>query len=124
MDIGSAGMYIFLLIMFYILAIRPFLLARRKFKCKRCGNCCKFKVELTIEDIKRITKAGKRDFIVNKKYLQRENGYCKFLKFENSKAKCIIQDIKPEICASWPISEGMLGKLADYRCKSYWGKWF
>jgi len=124
MDIRLAGIYAVLLIIFYILTIRPFLLARRKFKCQRCGNCCKFKVELTAEDIKRITKAGKKDFIVNDKYMKREKGYCKFLKFENGKARCTIQEIKPEICNKWPGSKGILGKVTDYRCKNYWGKWF
>jgi len=128
MDLRLLGIYLVLAIIFYILTIRPFMLARRKFKCQRCGRCCKLKVPLKEKDIKRLESSGKKDFVVRsftgRKFMKRINGYCKFLEFEKGLARCTVNDVKPEICASWPIHKGFPGTLADCRCKSYWGKWF
>ena len=116
---------VLLLILFfiYVVLFREYFLARRKFKCKRCGNCCKLKVYLYKEDIKRIKKAGYHDFLdKNTNYMKRVNGYCKFLTLNKGIPSCSINGIKPKICVSYPMYRGIFGKKVDSRCHVFHGK--
>lgn len=64
----------------YLLALGLFIVAAiiitrncyvsNDFKCKRCAKCCSLKVTLSKEDIKRIKKSGKKDFM-DGKFLKR-----------------------------------------------------
>ena len=99
----------------YFIFIRQFVLKGRKFKCLRCGCCCRYHVKLNKEDIARLKKAGKTDFIENGNYLKRINGNCKYLQMKNGVAKCSIDKIKPKICRAWPIYP----LSVDTRCRFY-----
>jgi Fe-S-cluster containining protein len=103
----------------YVLFLREYFLARRKFKCKRCGQCCKLLVDLNEDDIRKIKKAGHADFISDKKCLKRVNGYCMFLVFRDGVSCCSIEDIKPKICRNFPNKKGIFGKKYDTRCKNF-----
>ncbi|MBS3078680.1 YkgJ family cysteine cluster protein [Candidatus Pacearchaeota archaeon] len=110
---------IIILIFVYIFYFREFILAKREFKCLRCGNCCKLRVRLNKQDIKRIENAGYGDFLDKEgKNLKRINGYCKFLILDNGITSCRIQDLKPEICNGFPRGKGLFGKKVDIRCKA------
>jgi Fe-S-cluster containining protein len=95
--------------------LRNFFLKFRKFKCLRCGQCCRLRVSLSKEDIERLKKSGHKDFIENKNSLKRINGYCKFLEIKNGKARCSVYKSRPEVCRWWPVAKF----LCDGRCKSY-----
>jgi Fe-S-cluster containining protein len=102
----------------YIVFFRQFVLRRRKFKCLRCGRCCSLKVKLSKEDIKRLEKAGKKDFIEGKHWLKRINKYCQFLEIKNGKSRCLVYNSRPEICRNWPLKRF----TTDVRCSNYNGK--
>ena len=110
---------IVLLFFSYVLFFREYVLRRREVKCLRCGNCCRLLVELEESDIKRIKDAGYKDFLVKDKYLKRINRYCIFLKKEGNIYTCQINNIKPEICNSFPKKRGIFGKRVDSRCYNY-----
>ncbi|VVB78136.1 Putative zinc- or iron-chelating domain protein [uncultured archaeon] len=113
------------LIVYYVFYFREFILARKEFKCARCGKCCSLRVKVNKEDIERIKKAGYEDFLDKKnKNLKRINGRCRFLTLKNGVTGCEIQDIKPKICKTFPISKGLFGKKIDIRCKNCSGKLF
>ena len=120
MDISSIIIDVAItLIIFYIFYFREFILARKEFKCTRCGNCCKMIVRINQQDTERIEKAGYKDFLANnRKNLKRINGCCKFLMLKDGIFSCQIQDIKPEICKRFPIGKGLFGKKIDIRCKT------
>lgn len=110
----------FIVAMIYLFVIRPIILKRRKFKCLRCGQCCRLRVKLSKEDIKRLEAAGKKNFVEGKHWLKRINGYCQFLEIKNGMAKCTAYGARPKICRWWPVSKFS----CDTRCRSYNGKWF
>jgi Fe-S-cluster containining protein len=105
------------LIIFYLAFARQFVWRFRKFKCLRCGHCCRLRVNLSKKDIERLEKAGKKNFIKDTKWLKRINGYCMFLKIENGKAGCSVYNNRPEVCRWWPLKRF----TCDTRCKSYSG---
>ena len=113
---------IFVIVIFiiaYIFIIRRFIFGREKFRCLRCGKCCKLRVDLSDEDIKRIKMAGKRDFIEGKNHLKRINGFCKFLELKEGKSSCSIYKIRPAICREYPrIKRKILPDSRDLRCKT------
>ena len=102
----------------YVFFLRQFIWRLKKFKCLRCGRCCSLRVKLTNEDIERLKKSGKKNFIENKKWLKRINGYCMFLEIKDGKAKCSAYNSRPEICRWWPLKKFS----CDTRCKSYYTK--
>ena len=118
-DLDSIFSSAFIIIIIYFFIIRPIILKRRKFKCLRCGQCCRLRVKLSKEDIKRLEDSGVKDFIEGKNWLKRVNGYCKFLEIKNGKAKCMVYDARPKICRVWPVYKFS----CDTRCRSYTGKW-
>ncbi len=120
MQIDTIIMFILTFLVVYAFILRPFILKRRKFKCLRCGQCCRLRVLLSKEDIKRLEKAGKKSFIEDKVWLKRKNGYCIFLEIKDGKAKCGVYKSRPKICQNWPIRKFAV----DVRCKSFLGKWF
>lgn len=111
---------IIILFFLYTLILRPILLRKKKFKCLRCGKCCKLIVKLNKEDIEKLKRAGKKDFIHNGKYLKRYNGRCIFLKTKNNISTCTVERIKPRICRIWPLYK----YTSDIRCCSYAKKLF
>ncbi len=108
-----------LLIFGGILFFRNYTVAKN-FKCIRCGKCCRLRVKPNEEDIKRIKKAGKKNFM-NEKFIKRvnENRQCKFLKSKKGIARCSIYKNRPEICRKWPNSQGIFGKQVDPRCSCF-----
>lgn len=114
---------ILLLAVLYLLLIRGYFLSRRKFRCLRCGNCCKLRVKLNKREIDLIEKNGHRDFM-NKGCIKRINGYCNFLTLKNGITSCQIENIKPEICKDFPLKKGFFGRKVDGRCKVYENKLF
>ncbi len=107
-----------LLLIFYVVFLRQFIWKFRKFKCLRCGRCCSLRVKLTNEDIKRLKKSGKKNFVEKGNWLKRINGYCMFLEIKNGKANCTVYDSRPKICRGWPLKRF----TCDTRCKSYYKK--
>ena len=85
--------------------IRSIMVYRRKgdFKCKGCGNCCRFRVTpLLAEDVKRLEAAGYRDFTANVKgelSTKRVGGRCIFLKDD----RCTAYEHRPTVCREFPF---------------------
>lgn len=105
----------------YFVFIHGYLLARRKFKCLRCGKCCRLKVVLTKEDIAKIKKAGYKNFLEKNNYLKKVNGYCIFMTLNNGVTSCKLEhSAKPEVCRNFPTIKGFFGKKYDFRCRSFW----
>ncbi|MBW2975792.1 YkgJ family cysteine cluster protein [Candidatus Woesearchaeota archaeon] len=79
---------------------------KKKFKCKKCGECCR-SPRLYKADIERIKKAGykEEDFIytdnLNNSYIKEKKGWCMFLKRGKS-TSCIIYQARPRICRQYP----------------------
>jgi Fe-S-cluster containining protein len=114
---------IVLIILIYFIFIHGYILGRRKFKCLRCGRCCRFRVTLSKDEINKIKKAGykERDFIVKKNELKRINGNCVFLTCNNGVCSCELQNsAKPSTCVNFPAIKGLFGKENDYRCRAFW----
>ncbi len=122
MELGIIIVLCVLIFVIYALYLRPYLLARTKFKCQRCGQCCRLRVKLYPRDIKRLNKAGKTGFMTFLGNLKRKNGYCIFLRFKNGKASCSVYKSRPDICRKYPVSRGLFGKRMDFRCKSFSGR--
>jgi len=106
------------LIVLYLFYFREFILGRKEFKCLRCGNCCRLRINLTKQDIERIEKAGYKDFLGKNNKLKKINGHCKFLMLKDGITTCSIDNIKPEVCKRFPIGKGIFGKKVDMRCKT------
>jgi Fe-S-cluster containining protein len=105
------------LIILYLLFVE-YLYTRKKFKCLRCGDCCRLIVRLNEEDKKRLKKNGYRNFVDKLGFLKRINGHCIFLGMKNGIAECGIEKIKPEVCRHFPEKRGLFGKKRDRRCRS------
>jgi Fe-S-cluster containining protein len=117
---------IILIILFiYFVFIHEYILGRRKFKCIRCGKCCKLRVNLPEEDIIKIKKAGYKDFLEKglfkrKNQLKKVNGYCIFLTLDKGVCSCKLENsAKPNICRNFPAISGCFGKKYDLRCNSF-----
>jgi Fe-S-cluster containining protein len=106
----------------YILFFRPYVLARRRFKCLRCGNCCRLSVTLEDSEIRLLEKNGYKDFLDERGFIRKKEGFCQFLKFKDGKTYCSIESIKPRICKRFPLKKGPLGKKIDTRCKYFYLK--
>jgi Fe-S-cluster containining protein len=112
---------IFLLIGFYLVFLRPFLLRKKKFRCLQCGRCCRLAVRINNQDIERLKKAGYVDFTCFGKYLKKDkNGNCVFQVFKRGKSHCSVHKIKPGLCARWPNSK----YFADTRCTFFFKKFW
>jgi Fe-S-cluster containining protein len=129
MELGALFLIAVLLCCFYLLFIRDYLLARRKFKCRRCGKCCRYLVSLSKEEAEKIKKAGYKDFLSRtgffgvKKYVRHAaNGYCMFLVFRDGISYCQLEHIKPKICRNFPVINGLFGKKCDPRCTNFHGQ--
>ena len=85
------------------------------FKCRRCGNCCKWHGYVRLKDyeidkIAEFLKMEVEEFLDEYTVLtpdrralsltERENGECCFYDAENS--LCIIQTVKPQQCIDFP----------------------
>lgn len=120
------AVFVSLLILVY-LALRDDLLevylARKDFKCKRCGKCCQLKVALTDEEAKALKKKGYANH-VEKGYIKRINGWCPFLGIENGRASCKIYSDRPEICRNWPSRKHFRIRAYDNRCSQFKRPWF
>ena len=120
-DINSVLIWVFLFLAIYIVYFRGYLLKRNhKHKCLRCGNCCRLRVKLSDEEIKKIKGLGYDNFLSFNRYLKKTKGYCIFLKFNNGISSCSIQDSKPRICNTFPNKKGIFGERFDCRCKVFY----
>jgi Fe-S-cluster containining protein len=75
---------------------------RRDFRCRMCGNCCRFRVTpLRAEDVRRLEQAGYRDFTAEKGELslRRVNGRCVFLEGDS----CTVYEVRPQVCREFPF---------------------
>ncbi len=78
---------------------------RSKFKCIKCGECCRLKFKLKKSDIERLER-GKIDwtrFVDEDWKLKVVNGNCIFLKKKNGKEICSIYKFRPSVCREWPF---------------------
>ena len=77
----------------------------KNFRCKRCGECC-HSPRLYKADIKRIEKAGIKDFYYMDNfevpYINDVNDWCMFLKRIKNKISCKIYNYRPKICRQYP----------------------
>ena len=109
-------LHILLLIcIIYIGLFRSFFLKRHKFKCLRCGRCCRFKLKLLQEDIIRLEKAGKKELIIDGVWVKRIDGRCAFLENTDDGTRCAVYEARPETCRWWPVRKYWV----DVRCKVY-----
>lgn len=115
----------FLFFIAYLYFIRDYILVRLKFRCLRCGECCKLKVKLTEGEIKKIKEfTGRKDFYEGI-IMKRINGKCIFLECKDNKTYCRIENIKPKVCKDFPFKKGIFNlPKVDSRCKFYYGKLF
>ncbi len=120
--INALGYVIFVLVIFliiYLLFIREYVIAKRKFKCLRCGECCRLKVYPSKAEIKKIKAKGYSDFIDEKGAIKfDEYGNCVFLGERKGLTCCKIQDAKPSTCINFPFINTRFGKKIDNRCKT------
>jgi Fe-S-cluster containining protein len=118
--LGIIDIILFLLLVYFIF-IHGYVLARRRFKCLRCGKCCSFIVKLPKEDIERIKKAGYKDFLEKGNQLKKHNNYCIYMTLEDGICSCRLENsAKPQICKNFPHIMGVFGKQCDMRCRSFW----
>ncbi|MCK4669596.1 MAG: YkgJ family cysteine cluster protein [Nanoarchaeota archaeon] len=124
--------YVLYLILFALIiiashraSIKSYFNSFKKFKCKRCGHCCRLLVRLSDEDIKRIeknTKYKRKYFVEVKKKkntLKKINNYCIFLNISKGKSKCIIYKHRPNICQKFPHFKRYGLKMSDSRCYAF-----
>lgn len=116
--ISELVLWSIIIFLYFILLIRPYLLARKKFTCLRCGECCQLRVKLSEEEIERIKKEGYSDFVDRHGYIKLKEKSCQFLNFKNGKTLCSIEHIKPSVCKKFPARKGLFGIKRDIRCKT------
>ena len=93
-----------------------------RFKCTRCGECCKFLVKVYPEDVKRLELAGKKGFYETRgkfKLIKRTlDRYCVFYERNNKTGvgKCTAYNARPRICRSYPFHRFWGLPQADPRC--------
>lgn len=80
---------------------------RKRFKCNRCGECCRISPKLGREDIRKILKKGiEKDYFIEmirgKTYMKIKNDKCVFLRKNGKKYACKIYDSRPKICREYP----------------------
>lgn len=122
--LGNILIAIVLLFILYMVFARAHVLARKKFKCLRCGHCCRLRVKLSKQEIEEIKKKGHVNFMSRLGYIKRKNGYCQFLEFKDGKTECSLEDIKPKVCKKFPSRKGLIGEKIDTRCKTCHGKFW
>jgi Fe-S-cluster containining protein len=111
---------ILVILLIYFIFIHEYMLGRRKFKCLRCGRCCRLTVNLTEEEINKIKKAGYKDFFTKDNKLKKVNGYCVFLTLNNGITACKLENsAKPKICKDFPLIPGLYGRKYDKRCSAF-----
>lgn len=86
-----------------------------KFKCQHCGYCCiNSNVLLTKEDINRIKKEVKKDFIELSKNGFRIIGTDKKECLFHKNNRCSIHNTRPVICQEYPFKVTFLSKNTAY----------
>jgi Fe-S-cluster containining protein len=92
------------------------------FDCRRCGNCCSGPpgyVWVTRAEIRAIAEyLGRSDGKLDKRELRRvglrysltelADGDCIFLKRERGRTYCLIHEVRPTQCRTWPFWDGNL----------------
>jgi len=123
MDLTSYILVVSVLFAIYVAFFRDFVLAKRKFKCLRCGKCCKLRVNLNKDEIENLKRIGEKDFLdESNNHIKRVNGYCKFLNFNDGTTSCNIENNKPLICRNFPVKKGFIFRTVDLRCQSFCGR--
>ena len=114
MEISPLEVNISIVVIFiYFFYLREFLLARKEFKCQRCGQCCKLRVFARKEDRENLKKAGylESDFLTKLGHIKKINGFCVFMTVDNGITSCNLHDsCKPSICRTFPNSKVLFGK--------------
>ena len=106
---------------------------RIKFECKQCGTCCKIaggQLPISNKDMKRWKRQKRQDILkwVSERlgYLRidpetgKEVRYCPWLRKQDEKYICFINDTKPEACREYPFyiaqikQMGCQGKYINY----------
>lgn len=86
----------------------------KKFRCKRCGECCRSIVKVNEKDITKIEKLGyvREEFLDYdplkenlriKDTLKQSRGVCMFLRKRGKKYHCLIYDYQPKNCRNYPF---------------------
>lgn len=90
------------------------------FECKRCGHCCitiGMCGDATEADVKKWKDAERDDILVWISFTgagydiwfnpvtEEDVDECPWIIRENGKVSCEIQDVKPEMCANFPLSK-------------------
>lgn len=86
-------------------------------QCKKCGNCCSNILMVSSNEIDTIKKYIKKHNIspINRQSIFTEYiDICPFLKKENGETKCLIYDVRPNICKRYQCYEEPKYDL-DYR---------
>ena len=79
------------------------------FLCRRCGDCCRHYVIVTDAEIDRINSRGYKEFTVvdpfarKGKCLKLVGNRCFFLEEQQGLASCLIYDIRPKVCSTYPF---------------------
>ena len=89
----------------------------KKFTCRRCGNCCRWKgcVKVFPDEVDRIAAflgVPAEKFIdeetrltpdrMHLSLLEKEDGSCRWLSEENGVPACLIDPVKPRQCRDFP----------------------
>jgi Fe-S-cluster containining protein len=126
MNIPLFIIYMVLLLALFIFiqkgALQNLLIRNRKFSCINCGCCCRLRVELSDDEIRKIRKHVKIEFAEkekNKNYIKRINKYCIFLKILEGKSRCMIYPYRPKICRNFPKTTVLGIRANDTRCRSF-----
>ena len=90
----------------------------KKFICRRCGNCCRWKgcvkvKEKEVDLIAAFLGLPVEDFIdkytrltpdrMHLSLLEKEDGSCQWLSEENGLPTCLIDPVKPVQCRDFPL---------------------
>jgi Fe-S-cluster containining protein len=105
-----------------------------KFKCQRCGNCCKnISINIAWSDFLRWSKEKRFDILSKITYVKTGEGEwdgfyinktivkptadCPFLTKENGLAKCSIEDTKPRACRDAPHAYDA-DEIEEFNCSA------
>ncbi|MFW6449409.1 MAG: YkgJ family cysteine cluster protein [Nanoarchaeota archaeon] len=72
------------------------------FECQRCCFCCQLDVVVDEQDIKRLKRAGKKNFTITregKKFLKHKGNFCIFFK----DGLCSVYPVRPSVCQRFPF---------------------
>lgn len=86
-------------------------------KCKSCGNCCSNLLPMTKAEVETIKQYIKKYHIKEQKHCFPEIAIadltCPFLDMSKGKDKCVIYEVRPQICRSFVCNKTQSDIFAD-----------